>query len=114
MPSGQQLYVWAGGLRATRFFCRLLKGKGQAKVTRGRSLAARKSAARVARKSAARVARTPAAHTPVGNVRHHFVHLSPPQPLCAYTEKQVSQRSHGVAHEPEGRGPCSVQTAARR
>lgn len=92
MPSGQQLYVWAGGLRATRFFCRLLKGKGQAKVTRGRSLAARKSAARVAR--------TPAAHTPVGNVRHHFVHLSPSQPLCAYTEKQVSQRSHDVTHEP--------------
>ena len=75
--------MWAGGLRATRFFCRLLKGKGQAKVTRGRSLAARKSAARVAR--------TLAAHTPIGNERHRFVRVSPPQLLCGYTEKQVPQ-----------------------
>ena len=32
-----------------------------------------------------------AAHTPIGNERHRFVRVSPPQLLCGYTEKQVPQ-----------------------
>lgn len=32
-----------------------------------------------------------AAHTPIGNGRHRFVRVSPPQLLCGYTEKQVPQ-----------------------
>ena len=33
------------------------------------------------------------AHTPIGNERHRFVRVSPPQLFCGYTEKQVPQYS---------------------
>lgn len=63
-------------------FCRLCNGRGHVKVTLGRA-----PLAHVARLSLTSLA----AHTPIGNERHHFVRVSPPQLLCGYTEKQVPQ-----------------------
>ena len=63
-------------------FCRRYNGRGHVKVTLGRA-----PLAYVARLSLTLLA----AHTPVGNERHRFVRVSPPQLLCGYTEKQVPQ-----------------------
>ncbi len=63
-------------------FCRRYNGRGHVTVTLGRA-----PLAYVARLSITSLA----AHTPIGNGRHRFVRVSPPQLLCGYTEKQVSQ-----------------------
>lgn len=62
-------------------FCHRCNGTRHVKVTLGRP------PAYVARLSLTSLA----AHTPIGNERHRFVRVSPPQLLCGYTEKQVPQ-----------------------
>ena len=74
--------MWAGGLRAARFLSSV-----QRQGTRQGD--ARSPPAYVAPPSLTLLA----AHTPIGNERHRFVRVSPPQLLCGYTEKQVPQYS---------------------